>query len=42
MWLPLLPKDKAGALSVRQENRPAHVDYLKSTGCVGPSRPAAG
>ena len=35
MLVALIAKDKAGALSVRQENRPAHVEYLKSTGVVG-------
>lgn len=34
MLVCLMARDKAGALSVRTENRPAHVDYLKSTGCV--------
>ena len=34
MLVALIAKDKAGALSVRQENRPAHVEYLKSIGVV--------
>jgi len=34
MLVCLMARDKVGALSVRVENRPAHVDYLKSTGCV--------
>mgnify|MGYP003642654720 FL=1 len=31
MFVCLMAHDKAGALDVRMENRPAHVDYLKST-----------
>lgn len=31
MLVCLMAHDKAGALEVRMENRPAHVDYLKST-----------
>lgn len=27
-------KDKDGALPVRQENRPAHLDYINQTGIV--------
>lgn len=34
MLFALIAKDKPDALSVRQENRPAHVNYLKTTGCV--------
>ena len=30
----LICRDKPGALAVRMENRPAHVDYLKVTGVV--------
>ena len=39
MLIALIAKDKADSLSVRQENRPAHVDYLKSTGCVSQAGP---
>ncbi|MEP1767220.1 MAG: YciI family protein [Sulfitobacter sp.] len=31
MLVCLIAKDKAGALDVRMENRPKHVEYLKST-----------
>lgn len=31
MLVCLMAKDKTGALEVRMENRPAHVEYLKST-----------
>lgn len=31
MLIALIAKDKPGALSIRQENRPAHVAYLKAT-----------
>lgn len=34
MFVCLMAHDKAGALDVRVENRPAHVDYLKSTAYV--------
>ncbi|SDD27583.1 hypothetical protein SAMN05421538_101265 [Paracoccus isoporae] len=27
-------KDKPGALPIRQENRPAHLDYINETGIV--------
>ncbi|WBU57208.1 YciI family protein [Paracoccus sediminicola] len=27
-------KDKEGALPIRQENRPAHLDYINETGIV--------
>ena len=27
-------KDKEGALPIRQENRPAHLDYIAETGIV--------
>jgi uncharacterized protein YciI len=30
----LICRDRPGALAVRMENRPAHVDYLKATGVV--------
>ena len=39
MFVALFAHDKPGALPVRQENRPAHVDYLKSTGCVAQAGP---
>ena len=39
MLVALIAKDKAGALSVRQENHPAHVEYLKSTGAVAQAGP---
>ncbi|MBO9463757.1 YciI-like protein [Pelagimonas phthalicica] len=31
MLIALIAKDKPGALAIRQENRPAHVEYLKAT-----------
>ncbi len=34
MRVVLVAKDKPGALPVRMENRPAHVDYLKSSGAT--------
>ncbi len=34
MLIALIAHDKPDALAIRQENRPAHVDYLKSTGNV--------
>ena len=39
MLIALIAKDKANSLAVRQENRPAHVEYLKSTGCVSQAGP---
>lgn len=39
MLIALIAKDKPGALEVRMENRPAHVDYLKSTGVVAQAGP---
>ena len=30
MLIALIARDKPGALPIRQENRPAHVEYLKS------------
>jgi len=39
MLVALIAKDKPGALALRQENRPAHVDYLKSTGVVQQAGP---
>ena len=32
MLVALIARDKPGALNTRMENRPAHVDYLKSSG----------
>ncbi len=34
MRVALICRDRPGALAVRMENRPAHVDYLKATGVV--------
>ncbi|MEL6550816.1 MAG: YciI family protein [Pseudomonadota bacterium] len=34
MLVALTARDKPGALHVRMENRPAHVEYLKSTPAV--------
>ena len=39
MLVALFAHDKPGALPVRQENRPAHVEYLKSTGVVAQAGP---
>lgn len=38
MLIALIARDKPGALPVRMENRPAHVEYLKS----GPAVQQAG
>ena len=38
MLIALIARDKPGALPIRQENRPAHVEYLKS----GPAVQQAG
>jgi len=32
MLVALIARDKKGALQTRLDNRPAHVDYLKSSG----------
>lgn len=32
MLVALIARDKPGALEIRLENRPAHVDYLKGSG----------
>ncbi len=32
MLIALIARDKPGALQTRLDNRPAHVDYLKSSG----------
>ncbi|QJF49695.1 YciI family protein [Roseobacter ponti] len=45
MLVALIARDKPGALPVRQENRPLHVEYLKSGPAVqqaGPLLDAAG
>ncbi len=34
MRVALMTRDKPGALQIRLDNRPAHLDYLKSTGVV--------
>lgn len=39
MLVALIAHDKPGALSIRQENRPAHVEYLKSSGAVQQAGP---
>ena len=39
MLIALIARDKPGALHIRQENRPAHVEYLKSTGVVAQAGP---
>ncbi len=39
MFVAMIAHDKKGALSVRQENRPAHIEYLKSTNSVAQAGP---
>ncbi|MCV3269978.1 YciI family protein [Roseobacter sinensis] len=39
MLVALIAHDKPGALPVRQENRPAHVAYLKESGAVQQAGP---
>lgn len=39
MKIALIAKDKAGALSIRQENRPDHVAYLKANAIVEQAGP---
>lgn len=39
MFYALMAWDKAGALDVRMENRPAHLAYLDSTGVVRQAGP---
>ena len=39
MLVALIAKDQPGAMPVRQENRPAHLEYLKSTGVVQQAGP---
>ncbi|AXI40596.1 YciI family protein [Sulfitobacter sp. SK011] len=39
MLVALIAKDKPGAQAIRSENRPAHLDYLKSTDLVAQAGP---
>ena len=39
MFVALIAHDKPSALAIRQENRPAHLDYLKSTDLVAQAGP---
>ncbi|ABG30178.1 YciI family protein [Roseobacter denitrificans] len=39
MLVALIAHDKPGALPIRQENRPAHVEYLKSSTAVQQAGP---
>lgn len=39
MLVALIAHDKPGALPIRQENRPAHVAYLKSSDAVQQAGP---
>ena len=39
MFVALIAHDKPGALAVRTQNRPAHLEYLKSTDLVAPAGP---
>ncbi|MBA97800.1 YciI family protein [Sulfitobacter sp.] len=39
MLIALLATDKPDSISVRKENRAAHLEYLKSTGCVSQAGP---
>lgn len=39
MLVALIAHDKPGALAIRQENRPAHVEYLKSSASVQQAGP---
>lgn len=39
MLVALMAHDKPGALAIRQENRPAHLEYLKSTSLVAQAGP---
>ncbi|NNE52037.1 MAG: YciI family protein [Sulfitobacter sp.] len=39
MFVALMAHDKPGALEVRQENRPAHLNYLKSSDSVAQAGP---
>ncbi|MEM7520813.1 MAG: YciI family protein [Pseudomonadota bacterium] len=39
MFVALTAHDKPGALPIRQENRPAHLDYIKSSALVAQAGP---
>lgn len=39
MLVALMAQDKDGGLPIRQENRPAHLEYLKSTDLVAQAGP---
>ena len=39
MLVALIAHDKSGALPIRAENRPAHLEYLKTTGVVQQAGP---
>ena len=39
MFVALIAYDKPGAQNVRQENRPMHLEYLKSTDLVAQAGP---
>ena len=39
MLIALIARDKPGALPIRMENRPAHVEYLKSGSAVQQAGP---
>lgn len=39
MLVALIAHDKPGALNIRTENRPAHLEYLKSTDLVAQAGP---
>lgn len=39
MLVALIAHDKPGALNTRSENRPAHLEYLKSTDLVAQAGP---
>ncbi|MFT6676865.1 MAG: hypothetical protein ACJAVM_003071 [Sulfitobacter sp.] len=39
MFVALIAHDKSGALEIRTANRPAHIEYLKSTELVAQAGP---
>lgn len=39
MLVALIAHDKPGSLSIRQENRPAHLEYLKASDAVAQAGP---
>lgn len=39
MFIALIARDKENALDIRMANRPAHIDYLKSTDLVAQAGP---